>query len=85
MERDASRRLSLAMAVKNDIVGWTQQLRDRKIDQPASVIVVNQLVDRVNAALPAPRIAVVIVWCEVRHRYASRPRHHRHGHGGCRD
>jgi hypothetical protein len=34
--------------------GWTPQLRDGKIDQPASVIVVDHLVDRVNAALPAP-------------------------------
>ena len=30
MERDASRRLKLAMAAKNDIAGWTSQLRDRK-------------------------------------------------------
>jgi hypothetical protein len=75
MERDGSRRLNLAMAIKNDIAGWTPQLRDRKIEQLTSVIatmntglrsrsarrvrgrnrfVVDRLVDKVNAALPAP-------------------------------
>ena len=38
MECDASRRLNLAMAIKNDIAGWTPQLRDRQISQLASVI-----------------------------------------------
>lgn len=63
-------------AIKNDIAGWTPQLRDRKIDQLASVIagintgqgpdlfgvcevenrfVVDRLLERVNATLPAPR------------------------------
>jgi hypothetical protein len=37
-DRDASRRLNLAMAIKNDIAVWTPQLRDRKIEQLASVI-----------------------------------------------
>ena len=75
MERDGSRRLNLAMAIKNEIAGWTPQLRDRKIEQLTSVIatmntglrsrsarrvrgrnrfVVDRLVDKVNAALPAP-------------------------------
>ncbi len=36
--RDASPRLNLATAIKNDIAGWTPQLRDRKIEQLASVI-----------------------------------------------
>jgi hypothetical protein len=38
IERDASRRLSLAIAIKNDIAGWPPQLRDRQISQLASVI-----------------------------------------------
>jgi hypothetical protein len=33
-----ARRLNLAMAIKNDIAGWTPQLRDRKIEQLTSVI-----------------------------------------------
>jgi hypothetical protein len=38
IERDASRRLTLAFAIKNDMAGWTPQLRYRKIEQLASVI-----------------------------------------------
>jgi Endonuclease/Exonuclease/phosphatase family len=68
-------------AIKNDIAGWTPQLRDRKIDQLATVIaamntgrgpdllgvcevknrfVVDRLVERVNATLPAPRSNTVV-------------------------
>jgi predicted extracellular nuclease len=68
-------------AIKNDIGGWTPQLRDRKIDQLASLIatmnaghgpdllgvcevenrfVVDRLLERVNAALPAPRSYAVV-------------------------
>ena len=68
-------------AIKNDIAGWTPQLRDRKIDQLATVIaamntgngpdllgvcevenrfVVDRLVERVNAPLPAPRSYAVV-------------------------
>ena len=68
-------------AIKNDIAGWTPQLRDRKIEQLASVIasmndgqgpdllgvgevenefVVQRLVDKVNAVLPAPRSYQVV-------------------------
>jgi hypothetical protein len=63
-------------AIKNDIAGWTPQLRDDKINQLASVIVgmnggqgpdllgvcevenrfvIDRLLDRVVATLPAPR------------------------------
>jgi hypothetical protein len=63
-------------AIKNDIAGWTAQLRDDKINQLASVIVgmnggqghdllgvcevenrfvIDRLLDRVVATLPAPR------------------------------
>ena len=66
-------------AIKHDIAGWTPQLRDRKIDQLATVIaamntgrgpdllgvcevenrfVVDRLVERVNATLPAPPAAM---------------------------
>jgi hypothetical protein len=69
------------MAIKNDIAGWTPQVRDRKIEQLVSVIatmdtglghdllgvcevenrfVVDRLVDKVNAALPAPRTYSVV-------------------------
>jgi hypothetical protein len=79
--RDASLRLNLAMAIENDIAGGTPQLRDRKIEQLASVIatmntgygpdllgvcevenrlVVDRLVDAVNATLPAPRSYAVV-------------------------
>jgi predicted extracellular nuclease len=68
-------------AIKNDIAGWTPQLRDRKIDPLATVIpgmndghgpdllgvcevenrfVVDQLRDRVNATLAAPRGYAVV-------------------------
>jgi predicted extracellular nuclease len=68
-------------AIKNDIAGWTPQLRDRKINQLASVIasmnagqgpdllgvcevenrfVVDRLLERVNATLPAPRSYSVV-------------------------
>ena len=68
-------------AIKNDSAGWTPQLRDRKIEQLASVIaamnraqgpdllgvcdvenrfVVDQLVDKVNATLSAPRSYAVV-------------------------
>jgi hypothetical protein len=32
-------------AIKNDIAGWTPQLRDRKIDQLASVIAMMLSID----------------------------------------
>jgi hypothetical protein len=68
-------------AIKNDIAGWTPQLRNRKIEQLAWVIaamntghgpdwlgvcevenrfVVDRLVERVNATLPAPRSYAVV-------------------------
>jgi predicted extracellular nuclease len=68
-------------AIKNDIAGWTPELRDRKIEQLASVIaamntgqgpdllgvcevenrfVVDRLVEKVNAMLPAPRDYAVV-------------------------
>jgi predicted extracellular nuclease len=68
-------------AIKNDIAGWTPQLRDRKIEQLATMIaamdtgngpdllgvcevenrfVVDRLVERVNATLPAPRSYQVV-------------------------
>jgi predicted extracellular nuclease len=68
-------------AIKNNIAGWTPQLRDRKIEQLATVIasmntgrgpdllgvcevenrfVVDRLVERVNATLPAPRSYPVV-------------------------
>jgi predicted extracellular nuclease len=59
MERDASRRLNLAMAIKNDIAGWTPQPRDRKIEQLASVIAT------MNTGLDSDLLGV----CEVENRF----------------
>jgi Endonuclease/Exonuclease/phosphatase family len=59
MERDASRRLNLAIAIKNDIAGWTPQLRDRKIEQLASVIAT------MNTGLGPDLLGV----CEVENRF----------------
>jgi hypothetical protein len=68
-------------AIKDDIAGWTPQLRDRNIDQLALVIaamntgqgpgpagvceienrfVIDRLIERVNATLPAPRSYAVV-------------------------
>jgi predicted extracellular nuclease len=59
MERVASRRLNLAMAIKNDIAGWTPELRDRKIEQLASVIAT------MNTGLDSDLLGV----CEVENRF----------------